>query len=42
MPVFTAELMQNNERGKWVRGPRAKFSTVAQVKKLLTEMGLKQ
>lgn len=38
----TDELVQENEHGKLVRGPKAKFTTVAQVKRLLTKMGLKQ
>jgi hypothetical protein len=38
----TDDLVRQNDRGKWVQGPRARFSTVAQVKKLLTKMGLKQ
>ena len=38
----TDDLVRSNERGKWVHGPKAKFKTVAEVKKLLTKMGLKQ
>jgi hypothetical protein len=38
----TADLSQTNEHGKWVRASRAKFKTVAEVKKLLNKMGLKQ
>lgn len=36
------DLVRQNDHGKWVQGPKAKFTTVAQVKKLLTKMGLKQ
>jgi hypothetical protein len=36
------DLIRINEHGKWVRGPKAKFKTVAEVKKLLAKMGLKQ
>jgi len=38
----TDDLVRSNEHGKWVQGPKAKFKTVAEVKKLLTKMGLKQ
>lgn len=37
----TSDLVYN-EHGKWSQGPKAKFRTVADVKKLLTKMGLKQ
>lgn len=36
------DLVRLNDHDKWVQGPKAKFTTVAQVKKLLTKMGLKQ
>jgi hypothetical protein len=39
--VKTSDLVYN-EHGKWSQGPKAKFRTVAEVKKLLTRMGLKQ
>jgi hypothetical protein len=38
----TDELVRSNERGKWVKGSKAKFRTVADVKRLLTQMGIKQ
>jgi hypothetical protein len=38
----TADVSQTDQHGKWVRGSRAKFKTVAEVKKLLNKMGLKQ
>ena len=38
----TGDLVRINEHGKWVHGPKAKFKTVAEVRKLLTKMGLKQ
>jgi hypothetical protein len=38
----TDDLVRLNKKGKWVQGPKAKFTTVAGVKKLLTRMGLKQ
>ena len=38
----TADVAQSDSRGKWTQGPKAKFKTVAEVKKLLTKMGLKQ
>jgi hypothetical protein len=38
----TDDLVRENDHGKWVQGPKAKFKTVAEVKKLLTKMGLKQ
>jgi hypothetical protein len=38
----TDELVRSNERGKWVKGSKAKFKTVADVKRLLTQMGIKQ
>jgi hypothetical protein len=38
----TDHLIRYNDHGKWVEGPKAKFTTVAQVKKLLTRMGVKQ
>ena len=38
----TADVAQLNARGKWVQGPKADFKTVAEVKKRLTKMGLKQ
>jgi hypothetical protein len=37
----TSDLVYN-EHGKWRQGPKARFRTVAEVKKLLTKMGLKQ
>jgi hypothetical protein len=37
----TSDLVYN-EHGKWSQGPKAKFRTVAEVKKLLAKMGLKQ
>jgi hypothetical protein len=39
---FITTDLYNKEHGKWVKGSTAKFSTVAEVKKLLTKMGLKQ
>jgi hypothetical protein len=38
----TDNLVHENEHGKWVKGPKAKFKTVAEVKKLLTKMGFEQ
>ena len=38
----TDDLVRLNKNGKWVQGPKPKFTTVAGVKKLLTKMGLKQ
>jgi hypothetical protein len=38
----TAELVRLNKQGKWTKGSKAKFKTVAEVKKLLTTMGIKQ
>ena len=38
----TDELVRLNGHEKWVSGPKAKFTTVAEVKKLLTKMGIKQ
>ncbi|HET6283197.1 MAG TPA: hypothetical protein VFH73_19725 [Polyangia bacterium] len=38
----TDNLVHLSEHDKWIQGPRAKFSTVAEVKRLLTRMGLKQ
>ncbi|HEX3696073.1 MAG TPA: hypothetical protein VH374_11870 [Polyangia bacterium] len=38
----TDNLVHLSEHGKWVQGPKAKFSTVTEVKRLLTKMGLKQ
>lgn len=38
----TDNLVHLSEHEKWVQGPKAKFSTVAEVKRLLTKMGLKQ
>lgn len=38
----TCEVADADKRGKWVHQTKAKFSTVAEVKKLLTKMGLKQ
>jgi hypothetical protein len=38
----TADVSQTDEHGKWHRGSKAKFKTVAEVKKLLNRMGLKQ
>jgi len=38
----TGDLVRINEHGKWVHGPKAKFKTVAEVKKLLTKMGLEE
>ena len=38
----TDDLVTLNKHDKWVQGPKAKFTTVAEVKKLLTKMGLKQ
>ncbi|HEY2899721.1 MAG TPA: hypothetical protein VGL59_04020 [Polyangia bacterium] len=35
-------LVHLTEHDNWVQGPKAKFSTVAEVKKLLTKMGFKQ
>lgn len=35
-------LVHLSEHDKWVQGPKARFSTVAEVKALLTKMGLKQ
>ena len=37
----TSDLVYN-EHGKWRQGPKAKFTTVAEVKKLLNKMGVKQ
>jgi hypothetical protein len=38
----TCDAVDWNKRGKSVEGSKAQFKTVAQVKKLLTKMGLKQ
>jgi hypothetical protein len=38
----TDDEVRLNKNGKWVPGPKPKFTTVAGVKKLLTKMGLKQ
>ena len=38
----TEAMVRLDDRGKWVRGPKAKFTTVAEVKKLLKQMGMKQ
>jgi hypothetical protein len=38
----TADVSQTDKHGRWVRGSRARFKTVAEVKKLLNSMGLKQ
>ena len=38
----TDDVVTLNKHDKWVQGPKAKFTTVAEVKKLLTKMGLKQ
>ena len=38
----TDDEVRLNKNGKWVQGPKPKFTTVAGVKKLLTQMGLKQ
>jgi hypothetical protein len=38
----TDDLVTLDKHDKWVQGPKAKFTTVAGVKKLLTKMGLKQ
>jgi hypothetical protein len=38
----TDDEVRLNKNGKWVQGPKPKFTTVAGVKKLLTKMGLKQ
>jgi hypothetical protein len=37
----TSDLVYN-EHGRWSQGPKAEFRTIADVKKLLTKMGLKQ
>jgi hypothetical protein len=38
----TDDLVRENEHGKWVKGSKAKFKTVAEVKRLLMKMGLEQ
>jgi hypothetical protein len=38
----TDDLIRENEHGKWVNGPKAKFTTVREIKNLLTRMGIKQ
>jgi hypothetical protein len=38
----TSDVVEKDKHGKWVQGSHAKFKTVADVKKLLSRMGLKQ
>jgi hypothetical protein len=38
----TADMLENKGHGKWVRTGKARFKTVADVKRLLTKMGLPQ
>ncbi len=38
----TSDMHEVNKRGKWIRTGKPTFTTVAQVKKLLTKMGLPQ
>ena len=38
----TSDVVERDKRGKWVHGSHAKFKTVADVKRLLSKMGIKQ
>lgn len=39
---LTSDVVRANERGKWTKGPKPTFKTVADVKKLLKKMGIDQ
>jgi hypothetical protein len=39
---LTSDVVRANERGKWTKGPKPTFKTVADIKKLLKKMGIDQ